>query len=235
MALYKVTRADGADFKTGLLNFRRALEEETTIHHPTSSQIVKHDHASFLSVARHPTETLYAGTWPWALFRVESVGRGLYGFSGVPAESLATLEIKVLEELPPRLALGPNAVEVLQVLELTALLIKSSLLPKLGTFRWQGKHYSESHHDKTQALMYSIAINKKLMGVFAYIMRHTIQKMSDVDTIFPLCVARNAAFAIAVKEYLTLDQYNMMYLPWKHFLDELCILKSYLTEADSAL
>jgi hypothetical protein len=110
---YKATRPDGTDFRTGTIDYAAALASGEVIRHPAKRR-VKHDAATYLSVSVEPADCT-GFQWPCRLFRVEPVGRVLWGMDypnkrGVPA-------LRVVEELPAWQALGPNGEEVARFIE----------------------------------------------------------------------------------------------------------------------
>lgn len=106
---YKATRPDGTDFWTGKLDYAAALGDAPitlpTVDNPKCCT------DTVLHAATVPTETLSGGWWPCRLFLVE----------GEPVaqveHKLGLFSLRVVEEIDPHLALGPNGVQVARVIE----------------------------------------------------------------------------------------------------------------------
>jgi hypothetical protein len=120
-ALYKATRANGTDFRTGRVDYAAALVSGEILRHPTSTKIVKNEASTYLSVSVEPAETLIGGAWPCRLFRVEADGKIMDDLSA-SQHKRAVLGMRVVEELPAHLALGPNGEEVAALIARTRLL-----------------------------------------------------------------------------------------------------------------
>ena len=99
---YKATRPDGTDFRTGTIDYAGALERGETLTHPGGSTGTAADYFSVSVEAADCT----GFRWPCRLFRVEPVEPWDPGGS-VPNKR-ACLSLRVVEELPAHLALGPN-------------------------------------------------------------------------------------------------------------------------------
>lgn len=101
---YKATRLDGTSRNT----VRWEVGEVTT--HPTSTEMVRNDASTYLSLSAEPGETLIGGSYPCRLFEVMPIG-DLIGADAYPHKRCA-LSARVIRELPGHLALGPNGVQV---------------------------------------------------------------------------------------------------------------------------
>jgi hypothetical protein len=113
---YKATTLAGTDFRTGTINYGNALMDRSTIVHPSSTEIVANYPSTYLSVSVEPAETLIGGAWPCRLFVVEPVGEVLDNLSASRYKR-ACLSLRVVEELPAHLALGPNGARVAALIE----------------------------------------------------------------------------------------------------------------------
>ena len=109
---YKATRPDGTDFHTGTIDYARALETGEVIRHP--AKMIRDDPRTYLSVSVHPANCTGMG-WPCRLFRVEPVGRTLKAQFSESKRSCSAL--RVVEELPAHMALGPQGEEVAALIE----------------------------------------------------------------------------------------------------------------------
>jgi len=109
---YKATRPDGRDFFSGTIDYAAALVSGDVIRHP--DQRVKDDPSTYLSVSVEPADCT-GFSWPCRLFRVEPVGRAIEA-SDLPNKR-AVSALRVVEELPAHMALGPNGEAVAALLE----------------------------------------------------------------------------------------------------------------------
>ena len=112
MNYYKATSPDGTDFHTGTIDYARALETGEVIRHP--AKMIRDDPRTYLSVSVHPANCTGMG-WPCRLFRVEPVGRTLKAQFSESKRSCSAL--RVVEELPAHMALGPQGEEVVALIE----------------------------------------------------------------------------------------------------------------------
>ena len=110
---YKATRPDGRDFHTGTIDYAAALASGEVIRHP-AKRTVRYDASTYLSVSVEPTDCT-GFSWPCRLFRVEPIGR--VGTTGDLPNKRTTRSLRVVEELPAHLALGPNGAEVERFIE----------------------------------------------------------------------------------------------------------------------
>ena len=110
---YKATRPDGTDFHTGTIDYARALETGEVIRHP-AKKMIRDEPWTYLSVSVHPANCT-GMSWPCRLFRVEPVGRTLKAKISESKRSCSAL--RVVEELPAHMALGPQGEEVVALIE----------------------------------------------------------------------------------------------------------------------
>jgi hypothetical protein len=113
---YKATTSAGTDFRTGTINYGNALMDRSTILHPSSTEMIADDASTYLSVSVEPAETLIGGAWPCRLFIVKPAGEVLDNLSASKYKR-ACLSLRVVEELPAHLALGPNGARVAALIE----------------------------------------------------------------------------------------------------------------------
>ena len=105
---WKCTRPDGTDFQTGTIDYAAALASGAVIRHPATR--IRNEPATYLSVSVEPADcTGFA--WPCRLFRVESVGRVMANLDASKHKRALTA-LRVVEELPAHMALGPNGEQV---------------------------------------------------------------------------------------------------------------------------
>ncbi len=113
MTYFKATRPDGTDFRTGTIDYGGALVSGEVIRHPGKK--VRNEPSTYLSVSVEPADCT-GFSWPCRLFRVESVGRVMANLSASPNKR-AVSALRVVEELPAHLALGPNGEQVAAFIE----------------------------------------------------------------------------------------------------------------------
>lgn len=108
MTFWKATREDGTDFYTGIIHYVPG----EVVRHPEPD--LDGDASGYLSVADAPTECT-GMSWPCKLFEVEPVGdcRRV----GVMPHKIACVAMRVVREVDARLALGPQADEVVALIE----------------------------------------------------------------------------------------------------------------------
>ena len=107
---WKAVRLDGTDFWTGTVRWlpkSGPLRRSRIVRHPTSTRVVKGDHATSLAVSTDPTELPGAG-WPMRLCRVEQVGSVIITDT-CKRQSLAW---RVVEEVDPAIRFGPQGSQV---------------------------------------------------------------------------------------------------------------------------
>ena len=116
-AYYKATGPDGRDFHTGTIDYGAALLSGEVVRHPTSKLKVPGDAGTYLSVSTEPADCT-GFRWPCRLFRVEPVGRvGRAPIGDRLPNKRTTLALRVVEELPAHMALGPNGEAVVAFIE----------------------------------------------------------------------------------------------------------------------
>ena len=113
LTYYKATRPDGTDFHTGTIDYAAALASGEVIKHP-AAKMVRDDPATYLSVSVHAANCT-GMRWPCRLFRVEPVGRTLT--ASINDSKRACRALRVVEELPAHLALGPQGEQVAALIE----------------------------------------------------------------------------------------------------------------------
>ena len=109
---FKATRPDGTDFRTGTIDYAAALVSGEVIRHPAKR--VKDDSATYLSISVEPADCT-GFSWPCRLFRVEPVGRAYR--ASVSNSKRAVSALRVVEELPAHMTLGPNGEQVAAFIE----------------------------------------------------------------------------------------------------------------------
>jgi hypothetical protein len=111
---FKATRPDGTDFATGTIDYGAALVSGEVVRHLAAKKI-KNEPSTYLSVSVSAADCTGA-SWPCRLFRVEPVGRVMSKLSVSPNKR-AVSALRVVEELPAHLSLGPNGEAVAEFIE----------------------------------------------------------------------------------------------------------------------
>ena len=120
MTHYKATRLDGTDFRSGRVDYGSALLSGEPVEHPVKMPWrLRALPPHYLSVATVPTGC-EGMKWPCRLFRVEPAGRLRQSLSYPHVRGVAAL--RVVEELPGHMALGPQGEHVAALIERTRLL-----------------------------------------------------------------------------------------------------------------
>ena len=107
---WKAVRLDGTDLWTGTVRWlpkSGPLRRSRIVRHPSSTRVVKGDHATSLAVSTDPTELPGAG-WPMRMCRVEPV-EDVIITDTCKRQSLAW---RVVEEVDPALRFGPQGPHV---------------------------------------------------------------------------------------------------------------------------
>ena len=116
--LYKATRLDGTDFKTGTIDYAAALASGQPVTWAMTGKkghMIKNEPGTYFSLSSEPGEVLTGGQWPCRLFRVEAHGRTIS--HSQMAFKVCCHGLGVVEELPAHLALGPNGEECAAFIE----------------------------------------------------------------------------------------------------------------------
>ncbi|MDE2107085.1 MAG: hypothetical protein KGL39_58300 [Patescibacteria group bacterium] len=112
---YKATRATdpAVDFHTGQVVYRVGKTARPLPHDGTPSICGP----GYLHASDTPSETLVGGTWPCRLFEV--TGKVHAGFDSYHAHKGGFKQLRVVREIDPYLALGPNGRYVAGIIERT--------------------------------------------------------------------------------------------------------------------
>lgn len=87
----------------------------TVVRHPTSTRMVRDEAETYLSLSVEPAETLIGRGWPCRLFRVEPIGDVID--SDWYRHKRCVLAARVVEEVEPWRALGPNGGRVAALID----------------------------------------------------------------------------------------------------------------------
>ena len=100
---YKATRPNGTDFYSGAIDYAAALASGEVVRHP--GKRTRDDASTYLSISVEPADCI-GFSWPCRLFRVRPVGRTIR--ASVSPNKRAASALRVVEEMPAHMALGPN-------------------------------------------------------------------------------------------------------------------------------
>ena len=111
---YKATRPDGRDIYSGTIDYAAALRYGTIVRHPRAGRRIAGDASTYLSVSTEPANCT-GMRWPCRLYRVEAVGP--VGTDPSLPHKRTLKALRVVEELPAWMALGPNGEAVAMILD----------------------------------------------------------------------------------------------------------------------
>lgn len=134
---YKTTRLDGCDIWTGKYDYGAAAATGAVLRHSTSTAIDLSRRETHFSISREVGDAMGSGAVPYRLFRLEVIG------PAVPRKApettwYAVLAVRVVEELEPRLALGPQNRELTEFLEDMDTFGKDDAVALANTYRSLG-------------------------------------------------------------------------------------------------
>jgi hypothetical protein len=194
---YKATRPDGTDFRTGEVDYAAALESGEVLKHP-SSKMERNEPHSYFSVSVEAADCTGMG-WPCRLFRVEPVGRVLKN-DALPSKRCCRA-LKVVEELPAHLALGPNGERVADLIERTghlSLTEASALCAARGGAR--GAAWD---------VAWDVAWGAARDAAWD----------AARDAAWARDAARDAALALLTRDLISEKDFNALYGPWAKVID----------------
>ena len=119
---FKAVRPDGTDFRTGTVRWLPPVGESLpddglVVTHPTARKKMPGGAADYLSVATVPTDCT-GMEWPCRLARVERTRAAVWTpDADYLPHKRASWQWRVVEELDPTLALGPQGAEVAAIID----------------------------------------------------------------------------------------------------------------------
>jgi hypothetical protein len=191
---YKATRLDGTDFYTGTVDYAGALASGEVIRHP--DRRVRDDASTYLSVSIAAADCTGA-EWPCRLFRVEPVGRPTKA-SSLPSKRCVSA-LRVVEELPAHLALGPNGEQVAAFIDACRAMTKDD---------WKRV---DAGWDAAWAAARAAARDAARDGAARDAARDAAWAAAR-DAAW--AAARDAAWAIVTRDIITVDQYDILTQPF---------------------
>ena len=195
MKLYKATRPDGTDFRTGTVNYAKALETGEVLKHPEKLQ--RNQPSTYFSVSISPTGCT-GMSWPCRLFRVEAVGRAFKN-DGLENKRCCS-SLRVVEELPAHEALGPQGEEIAVLIERCRTLTfdEAKELHAARDAAWDAARGAawdaawDAARDAARGAAWDAARG----------------------------AAWGAALALIAKDLITPEQFDFLYAPWKKVIDK---------------
>jgi len=105
--LYKASRPDGWDFRTGgTLDYGTALASGAVLLHPRPGGMIRNNASTYISLSSEPGEVLTGGSFPCRLFMAEPSGEVIT--SDEYTFKRCVKAVRIIRELPSWQALGPN-------------------------------------------------------------------------------------------------------------------------------
>ena len=192
---YKATRHDGRDFRTGTVDYAAALASGSVIRHPHKGRRIAGDASTYLSVSTEPADCT-GFRWPCRLFRVEPVGT----VDTAPdyPNKRTVRALRVVEELPAWMALGPNGEEVARFIE-ACRTITYNQVSRLSAARAAARAAAwDAARDAARAAAWDAA------PAAAW----------DAARAAARAAAWDAAWALVVRDLITPEQFDILTGPW---------------------
>jgi hypothetical protein len=205
MVYYKATRPDGTDFATGTVDYAEALETGEVLEH--DEKMVRDKPATYFSVSVEPADCTGV-QWPCRLFRVEPVGRVLKR-DGLPNKRCCS-RLRVVEELPAHLALGPNGEAIAALIERAGRLTWDEV-ERLAAARVAARDAAEvaardAAWDAARGAARGAAWDAA--GDAAWVAAWGAARVAARDA------AWVAARALVVRDLISKEHFNVLYGPW---------------------
>ena len=221
MTYYKATRPDGTSF----YDSRTRWEVGEATVHPDYRPELGLCSAGVLHAADVPAETLLGGSWPCRLFRVEPEPDGeLIGPEGHKWGGPAW---RVVEELPPWQALGPNGEEVAALIErasrlstpeIVALEAARAAARAAAWFAAPGAAWTAARAaalDAARAAALDAARAAAWAAARAAVRAAAPEPPTWEDVPAGASAARSAAHALVVRDVLDPGAFDVLYGPWR--------------------
>lgn len=207
MNYYKATRPDGTDFHAGTIDYARALETGEVIRHP-AKKMIRDEPWTYLSVSVHPANCTGMG-WPCRLFRVEPVGRTLKAQFSESKRSCSAL--RVVEELPAHMALGPQGEEVAALIERCRSLTTE-----------EGRRLDAAWDARNAACDAAWNARNAAWGAARNAARDAAWSACDAAWNAAWAAAWNAAWeaalALLTRDLISTEHFDLLYGPWREVM-----------------
>ena len=215
MKLYKATRPDGTDFRTGTVNYAEALETGEVLRHPEKME--RNKPSTYFSVSISPTDCT-GMKWPCRLFRVEPAGRAIKNDD--LENKRCCSKLRVVEELPAHEALGPQGQEIVALIERCRTLTYEEG-ENLGAARDAARGAAwgaawdaawDAARDAARGAARDAARDAAWGAAWGAARDAAWDAARDA--------ARDAALALIAKDLITPEQFDLLYVPWKKVIDK---------------
>ena len=224
---YKAVRPDGTDFHTGETRWAppEGREAPWIVYHPSGCQEVPSTHPrDFLSVATVPTDC--AGmAWPCCLLQVRPV-------EGYPVATpdrkkfpnrVVATAWEVVAELDPRLALGPQAGQLLALLDTAERLTGDKFRDLAAAWRATGYAARYAAGNAARYAVWDAAVDVARNAAWNAARNATWNAARDaagnaaVDAARDAArnAARDAAEALVARDCLAQEHYETLTRPWR--------------------
>ena len=219
---YKAVRPDGTDFHSRTVRWLPPVGEPLPdggliVTHPTTRKKSLRGAATYLSVSTVPTDCT-GFDWPCRLARVERTRAAVWApDTQVSPHKRASWQWRVVEELDPKLALGPNADAVLAVIE------QAKRMP-VNACDDDGRGHVSTAQTAAYAAMQRAASHgardaaRTAAGAFAYV---TVGRTAPSAR----WAAWDAAAACVVRDLIDPDAFAVLTEPWNG------LVRRYLNDA----
>lgn len=209
---YKATRPDGTDFRSGTIDYARALETGEVIRHP--AKMIRDDPRTYLSVSVHPANCTGMG-WPCRLFRVEPVGRTLKAQFSESKRSCSAL--RVVEELPAHMALGPQGEEVAALIERSHALTDEEVAALAAAWDARGAVVATAATAAWESAGVATAVRAAARAVVATATVTALASAATWDATRDAAAlaAWDAALALFTRDLITPEHFDLLYGPWR--------------------
>ena len=207
MKLYKATRPDGTDFRTGTINYAKALETGKVLKHPKKRE--RNDPSTYFSVSISPTDCT-GMEWPCRLFRVEAVGRAIKNDHLENKRCCSSL--RVVEELPAHEALGPQGKEVAALIERCRALTYDEARELVAAWDAAWGAARDAAHDAAWGAAWAAAWAAAWDAARDAAWGAAWGAAWDA--------ARDAALALTAKDLITPEQFDLLYGPWRKVMEK---------------
>ena len=215
--IYKATRPDGTSFQTGhagRIDYGAALVSGEVVRHPAKR--VRNVPSTYLSVSVAADDCTGA-SWPCRLFRVEPVGRVVAGLEA-SQNKRAVSALRVVEELPAHLALGPNGEQVAVFIEACRTLTEDDwgMVAAAQLAAWDAARAAAGDAARAAAQLAARAAAGAAAWAAAWdaardAARDTTQLAAGAAT---QLAAGAAAWAIVTRDLITIAQYDILTQPF---------------------
>ena len=207
MKLYKATRPDGTDFRTGIVNYAEALKTGEVLKHPAKRK--RNDPSTYFSVSISPTDCT-GMRWPCRLFRVEPVGRAIKNDRLENKRCCSSL--RVVEELPAHEALGPQGEEIAALIERCRTLTYDEAQELRAA--WDAARGAARRAARDAAWDAARGAARDAARGAAWYAAWDAARGAAWGA------ARDAAFALISKDLITPEQFNTLYDPWRKVMEK---------------